>query len=178
MKKNKKKKLKNIKKKRKIPLKAKKKIKKNKKIVNSKKKKVQKKNLVFFDFYIDLLRDSHKRFLMTTADEKKELAKKKKRLKVLIGSELTQELIEIKKEIAQILENNEFLRFEVFSGSGENLRSLAGRKPSTIERITSNVKPQSKSLLWAFEGEIWLDEIGHYKSSLKNNCAQKTAQKR
>ena len=43
MKKNKKKKLKNIKKKRKIPLKTKKKIKKKKKVINLKKKKVQKK---------------------------------------------------------------------------------------------------------------------------------------
>ena len=47
MKKNKKKKLKNIKKKRKIPLKTKKKIKKKKKIKNLKKKKAKKKKPIF-----------------------------------------------------------------------------------------------------------------------------------
>ena len=30
---------------------------------------------------------------------------------------------------------------------------------------------QGKDLNWDFRGEIWEDEIGHYRSSLKNVCA-------
>ena len=29
---------------------------------------------------------------------------------------------------------------------------------------------ESKSQTWGFKGEIWEDEIGHYRSSLKNVC--------
>jgi len=29
---------------------------------------------------------------------------------------------------------------------------------------------KGKSFNWKFKGEIWEDEIGHYRSSLKNVC--------
>ena len=74
MKKNKKKKLKNIKKKRKIPLKARKKIKKKKKIINSKKKKVQKKKFI--------LKKKIKNNLITKSVRVEEKLKSKLKVKV------------------------------------------------------------------------------------------------
>jgi hypothetical protein len=31
-----------------------------------------------------------------------------------------------------------------------------------------------KALNWKFKGEIWEDEVGHYRSSLKNVCPQES----
>jgi hypothetical protein len=39
---------------------------------------------------------------------------------------------------------------------------------------TVGAKPnrQPAGQKWEFEGEFWEDEIGHYRSSLKNNCKE------
>ena len=72
-------------------------------------------------------------------------------------------------EIAQVLENNEFLRYEVFAGSGENIRFQVTGGTVNQGRVAASVAPP-KSLKWDFEGEYWEDEIGSYRSTLKNNC--------
>ena len=75
----------------------------------------------------------------------------------------------IRSEIGQVLENNEFLRYEVYAGSGENIRyQVAGGK--TSKKRLSAATPPPKSLNWQFEGEYWEDEIGSYRSTLRNNC--------
>ncbi|MGZ3721803.1 MAG: hypothetical protein ACXVA9_02655 [Bdellovibrionales bacterium] len=86
----------------------------------------------------------------------------------------------MQKEMSRVLENNEFLRYEVFSGSGENIRyQVAGGQVSGANRIPAHIKP-TKMMNWNFDGEFWEDEIGSYRSSLQNNCpknqqAKKTA---
>ena len=83
---------------------------------------------------------------------------------------LANRLLKMRVELARMLENNELLRYEVFSGSGENIRyQVAGGE--VANRIPANVIPKSKSLHWDFDGEYWEDEIGHYRSGLKNNCS-------
>jgi tetratricopeptide (TPR) repeat protein len=85
---------------------------------------------------------------------------------------LANRLLRMKVELARMLDNNELLRYEVFAGSGENLRyQVAGGE--TGKRVSASVLPKSKSLQWEFDGEYWEDEIGHYRSSLKNNCPDK-----
>jgi hypothetical protein len=80
-------------------------------------------------------------------------------------------LAHMKTDLARVLENNELLRYEVFAGSGENIRyQVAGGQ--TGNRVPASVMPKSKSLQWDFDGEYWEDEIGHYRSSLKNNCPE------
>lgn len=86
------------------------------------------------------------------------------------GRALMSHLKDISGRIAQIVEGNEFLRYEIFSGSGENIRfQVSGGKVGETKRIPANVKPQ-KILNWEFDGEYWEDEIGSYRSTLKNNC--------
>jgi tetratricopeptide (TPR) repeat protein len=91
------------------------------------------------------------------------------------GRHLVTTLLRLKGEMNRVLENNEFLRYEVFSGSGENIRyQVAGGKVAeggTGGRIPASIKPQ-KAMAWSFDGEYWEDEIGSYRSGLKNNCAQ------
>ena len=82
---------------------------------------------------------------------------------------LRSRMLEMKTNLARDLDNNELLRYEVFSGSGENIRfQVAGGVEG--KRVPATVIPKSKALHWDFDGEYWEDEIGHYRSSLKNNC--------
>jgi hypothetical protein len=86
------------------------------------------------------------------------------------GKELMGHLKDIQARIEQMLEGNEFLRYEIFSGSGENIRyQVAGGTTQEGGRIPSHIKPE-KILNWEFDGEYWEDEIGSYRSTLKNNC--------
>ncbi len=96
--------------------------------------------------------------------------KEKDKLKVEAGHQLALHLKDVKKRLEQISEGNEFLRYEIFAGSGENIRyQVAGGATGETKRIPANIKPQ-KILNWEFDGEYWEDEIGSYRSALKNNC--------
>jgi tetratricopeptide (TPR) repeat protein len=91
-------------------------------------------------------------------------------MKAGIEKTLSNRLMQMRADLARYIDNNELLRYEVFAGAGENIRfQVAGGEKAT--RIPSSVIPKSKSLQWEFDGEYWEDEIGHYRSSLKNNCA-------
>jgi hypothetical protein len=46
---------------------------------------------------------------------------------------------------------------------------MAGGDVNNKERPELKVE-DGKSLNWDFRGEIWEDELGHYRSSLKNVC--------
>lgn len=73
-------------------------------------------------------------------------------------------------EMMRVLDNNELLRYEVFAGSGENIRyQVAGGEVSGANRIPASIRP-TKMLNWSFDGEFWEDEIGAYRSSLQNLC--------
>lgn len=77
---------------------------------------------------------------------------------------------QMQAQMQRVLENNEFLRYEVFAGSGENIRyQVAGGQVSGANRIPAHIKP-TKMMNWNFDGEFWEDEIGSYRSSLQNNC--------
>lgn len=73
-------------------------------------------------------------------------------------------------DLTHVLEQNEVLQYETLAGAGEHLRSQsAGAEANTKER--TQLKPEAdKSVKWKFKGEIWEDEVGHYRSSLKNVC--------
>jgi len=77
------------------------------------------------------------------------------------------------KTMESVLNNNDFLRYEVFSGSGENIRyQVAGGEVGNVQRIPASIKPEKK-LDWSFKGEFWQDEIGSYRSTLRDNCPKK-----
>ncbi len=69
------------------------------------------------------------------------------------------------------LDQSEVLQYELYSGAGEHLRyQMAGGKIDQKERPELKV-PDNKALKWDFHGEVWEDEIGYFRSSLKNVCA-------
>lgn len=68
------------------------------------------------------------------------------------------------------LDQSEVLNYELYSGAGEHLRyQMAGGDINTKERPELKVE-KGKDLNWDFRGEIWEDELGHFRSSLKNVC--------
>ncbi len=120
---------------------------------------------------------------MTHFEELKTLARPRvealaAELKQKAGQVLHYRVARMHQDLLQILDNNELLRYEVFSGSGENLRfQMAGGTPGE-NRIPASVRPQNRDLQWNFDGEYWQDEIGHYRSSLKNNCPEENGARR
>jgi len=123
-------------------------------------------------FYVDLYTEAksgieeYRREIITGADQR--IVGMRGRIEKVLANRL----LRMKVELARMLDNNELLRYEVFAGSGENLRfQVAGGE--TGKRVPASVLPKSKSLHWEFDGEYWEDEIGHYRSSLKNNCSDK-----
>ncbi len=120
-------------------------------------------------FEIDLFNEAkeslrgYRAEVVAGADERVE------RMKGRIVKVLDGRLARMGEDLARMLENNELLRYEVFAGSGENIRfQIAGGEKGN--RVPAGVAPKSKTLQWDFDGEYWEDEIGHYRSSLKNNC--------
>lgn len=95
------------------------------------------------------------------------------RLRVILAKNFEK----LREQTGLVLDNNEFLRYEVFAGSGENIRYQAagGDVKGAPARIPANIKPE-KILNWSFSGEYWEDEIGSYRSSLKNLCPEALAE--
>lgn len=73
-------------------------------------------------------------------------------------------------KLSESLDQSEILQYELYSGAGEHLRyQMAGGDINEKQRAELKVE-DGKSLNWEFKGELWADEIGHYRSSLKNVC--------
>ena len=75
-------------------------------------------------------------------------------------------------KLNETLDQSDILQYEIYSGAGEHLRhQMAGGEVTQEERPELKVK-NDQALNWEFKGEIWEDEVGHYRSSLKNVCPQ------
>lgn len=73
-------------------------------------------------------------------------------------------------QLTDSLDQSEVLRYELLAGAGEHLRQQTAGAALT-DKEHPELKPAAeKSMKWKFRGEIWEDEIGHYRSSLKNVC--------
>ncbi|MFP5518834.1 MAG: tetratricopeptide repeat protein [Bdellovibrionia bacterium] len=94
----------------------------------------------------------------------------KTKLRNFASSFLKERFDMLNKAVAKVVEQNDVLAYEIYSGAGEHIRyQMAGGEVSDKER--AQLKAQDdKALNWKFKGEIWEDEIGHYRSSLKNVC--------
>jgi hypothetical protein len=121
-------------------------------------------------YVLEIFEQSQQAFGVFTRSAQGKIAESQHKLAGNANELLAKRFQSMKSEMAKILDNNEFLRYEIFAGSGENIRyQVAGGQTSTENRLPASVKPQ-KMLNWAFDGEFWADEIGNYRSSLRNNC--------
>jgi tetratricopeptide (TPR) repeat protein len=87
------------------------------------------------------------------------------------GLALKTRFMQMLSRLNESLDQTDVLQYELYSGAGEHLRyQMAGGEINEKERPELKVEP-GKALNWDFKGEIWEDELGHYRSSLKNVCA-------
>jgi tetratricopeptide (TPR) repeat protein len=105
--------------------------------------------------------------------------KDKSKHRARAGIVLKDRLTQLTSDLKDLLDQNELLQYEVYSGAGEHLRfqtvsqDVKGDDPKARELAQAQLaKEKDKKVKWNFQGEIWEDEIGHFRSSLKNVCAQ------
>jgi hypothetical protein len=128
----------------------------------------------YYNFEIDTINASLGGYKDYEAYAKKNLEEQKTELKSTAGKTMKARLLAMQKRLQKLMENNEFLTYEIFSGSGENIRfvSAGGQTKGTksTRETASKSNESGKVFLWDFDGEFWADEVGNYKSSLKDNC--------
>lgn len=127
-------------------------------------------NVIGYRFQLTVLELSREGYLEYRGQAQTKLVDETNGLQTKAGSTLLTHARAMNQDMTRVLENNEFLRYEVFSGSGENIRyEVAGGKLGNANRVPASIKP-TKMMNWNFDGEFWEDEIGSYRSSLQNNC--------
>jgi hypothetical protein len=132
--------------------------------------KVEKELIIGLRYQLSILEQGRQAYLEFQRMCQSRLDSETKNLSLAAGKGLATRAKRMREEMSRVLENNEFLRYEVFAGSGENIRyQVAGGEVSNSNRIPAHIKP-TKSMNWSFDGEFWEDEIGSYRSSLQNNC--------
>jgi tetratricopeptide (TPR) repeat protein len=126
---------------------------------------------VAYRFQLAILEQSRQGYLQFQSKSQARLDTESGVLSARAGELLLGHAKHMQREMARVLDNNEFLRYEVFSGSGENIRYqvAGGQVDGSSNRIPAHIKP-TKMMNWNFDGEFWEDEIGSYRSSLQNNC--------
>lgn len=152
------------------------KVKENKKIAKTEVQNIhqglqlERERTMGYRFKLALLEQSRQGYLTYQKISQAKIDSEAGRMRKETGQNLLARAKQVQREMNKILENNEFLRYEVFSGSGENIRyQVAGGNVGAPNRIPASIKPM-KMMNWSFDGEFWEDEIGSYRSSLQNNC--------
>lgn len=108
------------------------------------------------------------------------IEKEKVNLRQFAGKVIQSRFNEHVAVLTHLIDQNEVLSYEIYSGAGEHIRyQMAGGKgkeevqkeQAANGRAPASLTPEeSESYKWKFKGEVWEDEIGHYRSSLKNVC--------
>lgn len=71
--------------------------------------------------------------------------------------------------LEHLIDQNEVLSYEIYSGAGEHLRyQMAGGEAT--DKQNRSLANDKNAYQWKFKDEVWEDEIGHFRSSLKNVC--------
>ena len=127
----------------------------------------------FYNFQMDTYEEGRSGLKDFRGKALVQLEQTKSTLKNEAGKELKGHLVQMQKDLSKIFVNDEFLRYEIFAGSGENIRFHAAGGKAEDKRLPSSAVPQSKDLKWNFDGEFWEDEVGYYRSSLKSACPER-----
>lgn len=88
---------------------------------------------------------------------------------------LQKSLQNIEARLNTVLTNNDLLRYEVYANSGKNIRfrvagGQVGKEENAQARKLALESEDKKDYGWKFQGEFWQDEIGSFRSTLKNMC--------
>lgn len=102
------------------------------------------------------------------------LVKEENVLREKAGKNLQVRFGELVASLDRLIDQQEVLSYEIYSGAGEHIRyQMAGGEVKPGDKAPASLTPDDKdNYAWKFKGEVWDDEIGHYRSSLKNVCPQ------
>jgi tetratricopeptide (TPR) repeat protein len=132
--------------------------------------------LSVYEFKVQTLKEGFEGFDKLQPQATERIVIQKTALKKTASDVLNKHLIKMAADLKQNLESNELLKYEIYSGSGENLRyKVAGGKIGAVGQAGVDRHP-SGSQKWDFSGEFWEDEIGNYRSSIKSNCQASASQ--
>lgn len=99
------------------------------------------------------------------------LDKEKATLRQIAAKALQNRYSEFVAALGSLVDQKEVLSYEIYSGAGEHIRYQMAGGEVAQNREPAALSPEEKeSYKWKFKGEVWEDEIGHYRSSLKNVC--------
>ena len=99
------------------------------------------------------------------------LDKEKQMLRLQVAKSLQGRYNEFTTALGNLIDQKEVLSYEIYSGAGEHIRfQMAGGEVQERDPATALTPEEKESYKWKFKGEVWEDEIGHYRSSLKNVC--------
>lgn len=100
----------------------------------------------------------------------KRLEKDKASLRTVASDTLKKRYVKMLGDLKNLIDQNEVLQYEIYAGAGEHIRyQTAGGEVNKDDRDQLKVD-KNKAMKWSFKGEIWEDEIGHFRSSLKSVC--------
>lgn len=104
-----------------------------------------------------------------------DMEKIKDERKKMAAASLSEKRKAMTANLKHVLDQAEVLLYEIYSGAGDHMRfEAAGGKVE--KRNTAALKGTKESdVHWKFKGEIWEDELGHFRSNLNNVCGQDTA---
>ncbi|MCB0349009.1 MAG: hypothetical protein KDD37_09230, partial [Bdellovibrionales bacterium] len=129
--------------------------------------------LAGYDFKLEVFEESREGFKKFRGVAVSKLTELGKDLRTKAGGKIKDHLAKLEKDLKGLFKNNEFLRYEVFAGSGQNIRFQAAGGQAEDKRLPSSAIPKGKDFKWSFDGEFWEDEVGYYRSSLKSNCPER-----
>lgn len=130
----------------------------------------EQRNLATYKILYAIAKKSRNTMKETRQSAYNRIDKEKTRLKEVAALALKNRFEQLHKDLTSIIDQNEVLYYELYSGAGEHLRyQMAGGDVNNKERAELKIENE-KSLKWKFKGEIWEDEVGHFRSSLKNVC--------
>ncbi len=95
--------------------------------------------------------------------------------KKLAGLALKNRMIATHADLLKSFEQLDLLQYEIYAGAGDQLRSvLAGLNIDPSSYVPQKDSTGKVQVKWTFKGEVWKDEIGYFRSSLKNICPDKS----
>lgn len=76
------------------------------------------------------------------------------------------------KQLRHIIDQSDILLYEIYSGAGDHMRyeNAGGKVEETKSAQLKGIK--ENEVKWKYKGEIWEDELGHFRSSLTNVCTK------
>lgn len=117
-----------------------------------------------------MMQDARKSLQNIRGDYLAEMDGLKSQRRSLAARSLSQKRTSMVKSLRHLIDQSDVLLYEIYSGAGDQLRyAAAGGKVE--EKSSEKLKGlKDDAVKWKFKGEIWEDELGHFRSSLTNVC--------